>query len=206
MTLQTSGERVPIRLMSARIISAADAEALELSATTLRSAKEEAAALLARASAEAKVKRADAEAEGRREGIHRFQAALFAVEGERSSLRDAVTSEAIAHVFAVIQELIPHLPKEAVTESLVRDLLARARGTSAIELRVNPDQLEFVQSSLKGWIEDASMPVLLKSDPTLKLDECVVMSESGSLKASLKEQIDALEQTIRANLQMSKAA
>jgi type III secretion system HrpE/YscL family protein len=206
MTLQSAKAQRPVRLLSAKIISAADAETLLLASTTLRDARQEAEAILMRAQMEVKTKFAAAEADGRREGVNRFQASLLAVEQERAGLRDAMTAEAISHVFAVVNQLLPHISKEVVTENLVRDVLKRVRGTIAIELRVNPDQLPFVQTSLKSWIKDAAMSIVVKADAALKDDECIVMSESGSLKASLTEQIDALEKTIRANLHFSEAA
>jgi type III secretion system HrpE/YscL family protein len=206
MNVTVSAGNPPMRLANARVISADDAARLMSAVETLRRAREEAAALLAKANEEARILREVAAAEGRQEGVMRYQEALLLLEASRKSMRDSLTGETISHVFAVIEQLLPHIPKGAVTESLVRDLLKRVRGSGAVELRVNPEQIEFCQISLASWTDGAPMPVNLKADPSLANDECVIVGDSGSLKASLSEQIKALQNTIRANLQMSEAA
>jgi type III secretion system HrpE/YscL family protein len=193
-------------LANARVVSADDAERLMSAVETLRRAREEAAVLMAKANEEARILRETALAEGRQEGVMRYQEALFLLEASRKNMRDSLTGETISHVFAVIEQLLPHVPKGAITESLVRDLLKRVRGSGAVELRVNPEQIEFCQISLASWTDGAPMPVNLKADPSLANDECVIVGDSGSLKASLSEQIRALQHTIRANLRMSEAA
>jgi type III secretion system HrpE/YscL family protein len=206
MNVTASAGKPPMRLANARVISADDAARLMSAVETLRRAREEAAALLAKANEDARILREAAAAEGRQEGVMRYQEALLLLEASRKTMRDSLTGETISHVFAVIEQLLPHIPKGAVTESLVRDLLKRVRGSGAVELRVNPEQIEFCQISLASWTDGAPMPVNLKADPSLANDECVIVGDSGSLKASLSEQIKALQNTIRANLQMSEAA
>jgi type III secretion system HrpE/YscL family protein len=201
-----TGKALPMRLASARVISADDAVQLMSAVETLRRAREEAAALMLKANEESRILRESAVADGRREGVMRYQEELFLLEASRKTLRDSLTGETISHVFAVIEQLLPHIPKGAITENLVRDLLKRVRGSGAVELRVNPEQIEFCQISLASWTDGAPMPVNLKADPSLANDECVIVGDSGSLKASLSEQIKALQHTIRANLQMSEAA
>jgi type III secretion system HrpE/YscL family protein len=195
-----------MRFASARVISADDAAQLMSAVETLRRAREEAAALMLKANEESRVLRESAVADGRQEGVMRYQEELFLLEASRKTLRDSLTGETISHVFAVIEQLLPHIPKGAITENLVRDLLKRVRGSGAVELRVNPEQIEFCQISLASWTDAAPMPVNLKADPSLANDECVIVGDSGSLKASLSEQIKALQYTIRASLRMSEAA
>jgi type III secretion system HrpE/YscL family protein len=195
-----------MRLASARVISADDAAQLMSAVEKLRRAREEAAALMLKANEESRILRESAAADGRQEGVMRYQEELFLLEASRKTLRDSLTGETISHVFAVIEQLLPHIPKGAITENLVRDLLKRVRGSGAVELRVNPEQIEFCQISLASWTDGAPMPVNLKADPSLANDECVIVGDSGSLKASLSEQIKALQHTIRASLRMSEAA
>jgi type III secretion system HrpE/YscL family protein len=194
------------RFAKARVISAAEAAQLMSAAETLRLARVEAAALVAQATEASRALRETAVAEGKQEGVVRYQEALFALEVNKKNMRETLTAETITHVFAVIDQLLPHIPKGAITESLVRDLLKRVRGSGAIELRVNPAQIEFCQTSLTNWADGAAAPVTLKADATLASDECVIVGDSGSLKASLSEQMKALQHRIRANLRLSEAA
>jgi type III secretion system HrpE/YscL family protein len=198
--------RQAMRFVTAKVIGASEAADLMMAAETLRRAREEADALVSRARDEAHALRVAAEAEGRQEGVTRYQDALFALEENKSSMRASLTTEAVLHVFAVLDQLLPHIPQGAITESLVRELLKRVRGSNAIELRVNPEQMTFCQSSLKAWTDGAAMSVTLKADASLADDECVIFGDSGSLKASLREQINALKLTIRSNVHLSEAA
>jgi flagellar biosynthesis/type III secretory pathway protein FliH len=200
MNLRHAAIGKPMRFAMARIISARDADERQLSAQTLRGARERAAALEDQAKEAAKQLRESAKKLGQLDGLKQYQSALFALEAERSALREAISSEAITHVFAVINQLLPSIPKDIVTESMVRETLKRVRGTHAIELRVNPAQMASAQSVLNACISEMSVPVIVKADATLTEDECVVMGETGSLKASLNEQLTALEQNVRANL------
>lgn len=186
------------RVFGARLVKAADFDA-QLSAQAIRKRAEAKAEQIVQVTLEraARIEEA-ARQKGQQLGLEKFAVQLAELEQTKLRFERDAEQQLIQHVFAVLRQLLPSIPSNLVTDSIVRQLIRREGRGRRLQLRVAPGELEFALSraeawSLEGKDDGVRMTIEIKADASLAPDTCVMKSEFGSVTASLSAQLDILE-------------
>lgn len=143
-------------------------------------------------------------AEGREEALAEFTQQTAAALQQLKQLEARVEPEYIALVRDCCEKVLGQeltLNPEAIVE-LVRTVLKSARQQREIIVRLNPQDVPILERS-KGRLMQVlarASEVQLREDPLIDRGGCQVMTELGSIDASLERQLDALGAALGAEL------
>ncbi len=175
-----------------RVLSAAEAglyrdaeAALALMGTAAREQREAAAKALA---AECRTAREAAEQEGHRAAARLLAQTAARAQGEIARLPGqiaVVVAEAVARVVGGLDlaEAVARAARRAVEE---------LRGRHGIVVRVAPACAAAVRARLSGLAAD----LLVAEDRTLDVDECVIETGAGTVRAGLSQQLAVLRDAL----------
>jgi flagellar biosynthesis/type III secretory pathway protein FliH len=179
----------------------------------LLDAREEAAALVARAQTEAEALRAEAGAvreaarregfeTGRADGLAEAAVALAAARREASRLLEAAAPTAIALAAKMAERIIGRgvaLSPETMAEIAGQALAACRPGAGTVRIRVHPDDLPAVEARRAALEAGAPAATLeLIADETVGRHGCVIETPRGRVDARLETQLAALERALTA--------
>lgn len=183
-----------------RRIPAAVVDASERARAIVAAAEEEARALVGAAEADAARVRQDAVEAGRQEGLARAAAVLAgaALERERrlAPLAGEVAALGLEVARRVLGDAVAAQP-EVVLELAAR-ALAEARDREIVVLRVSPADAARVRAAegrLSALLRRAP-GARLREDPDLAPGDVVVETEAGTVDASVRAQLAALERAL----------
>ncbi len=181
----------------------------------LLDARDEAAALLARAAAEADALRAETGAVreaarregfeiGRADGVAEAAVALAAARSEAARLLEAAAPTAIALAAKMAERIVGRgvaLAPETMAE-IAREALAACRpGPGAVRIRIHPDDLPAVEARRAALEASAPAATLdLVADEAVGRHGCVIETPQGRVDARLDIQLAALERALTAGV------
>jgi flagellar biosynthesis/type III secretory pathway protein FliH len=176
-------------------------------------ARGEAAALLARASAEADALQATAAAahqaarqegfeRGRADGLAEAAIMLAAARTEAARLVEGAGATAIALARRMAEKIVGRtvaLDPEAMAEIAAEALGACRPGPGTIRVRLHPDDLPAVEARRAALAQRAPIATLeLVADDTVGRHGCVIETPQGRVDARLETQLAALERALGA--------
>lgn len=174
-------------------------------------ARQEAAALLARAQTEADALRADAAAvreaarcegfeTGRADGLAEAAVALAAAHTEAARLVAAAGPSAIALAAKMAEKIVGRavaLAPETMAEIAGEALAACRPGAGTIRVRIHPDDLPAVEARRAALEARAPAAALeLVADEAVGRHGCVIETAQGRVDARLESQLAALERAL----------
>ncbi len=140
-------------------------------------------------------RRAAAQAEGFAEGkaaVETHVGDALAALAEGVAAHEAQRRSEIADAaFAAVQAIIGAIPADIALSGIVAQTVARmdAQGEGALHIEVAPAMLDALAARLP-----AETAALLRSNPALGAQDCTVVTDKGSLVASLDVQLESLAQ------------
>jgi flagellar biosynthesis/type III secretory pathway protein FliH len=174
--------------------------ASSVSPRAVRDAKTLADAILADAEAAARARaseaeraaamlRVEAEEEGRREGNAKVAALIAATRAERDRALGEARREIVTLAIAVAKRLVGDaVERDArVVESIARDAIERARGSSRLRILVAPADAPALAALASAHL----IPLEVEPDPTLGRGDCVVRADVGTIDARLDTKLAA---------------
>ena len=177
----------------------------------LLDAREEAAALVARARTEAEAVRAEAGAvreaarregfeSGRADGVAEAAVALAAARREAARLLEATAPAAIALAAKMAERIVGRavaLAPETMAEIAGQALAACRPGAGTVRVRIHPDDLPAVEARRAALEAGAPAATLeLVADETVGRHGCVIETPQGRVDARLDTQLAALERAL----------
>jgi flagellar biosynthesis/type III secretory pathway protein FliH len=196
-----------VSVVGARLMKAADFDA-QLSAQAVRTRAQAKADDIVKNTLERATKiEGAARDKGERLGLERYAAAMLELESARTQLLEHAEPQLIQYVFSVVRQLLPSLPANLVTESMVLQLIRRESRARGVQLRVSPSELEFALSRCEQWRNQGkngtmTIAIEVKPDAALEPGTCVMKSEFGTVTARIREQLDVLEQNALAAISL----
>jgi flagellar biosynthesis/type III secretory pathway protein FliH len=174
-------------------------------------ARGEAAALLARARAEAEAMRADLSAAreaarregleaGRAEGVAEAAVTLAAARTEAARLTEEAAAAAIALATKMAEKIVGRavaLSPETMADIAGEALAACRPGAGTVRVRVHPEDLPAVEARREVLATRAPAAALeLIADETVGRSGCVIETPQGRVDARLETQLAALERAL----------
>jgi type III secretion protein L len=179
----------------------------------LLDARQEAAALVARARTEAEALRAEAGAAreaarregfetGRADGVAEAMVALAAARREAARLLEATAPTAIALAAKMAERIIGRavaLSPETMAEIAGQALAACRPGAGTVRIRIHPHDLPAVEARRAALAAGAPAATLeLVADEAVGRHGCVIETPQGRVDARLETQLAALERALMA--------
>jgi flagellar biosynthesis/type III secretory pathway protein FliH len=174
-------------------------------------ARGEAAALLARARAEAETMRAEVSAAreaarregleaGRAEGVAEAAVTLAAARTEAARLTEGAAPVAITLATKMAEKIVGRavaLSPETMADIAGEALAACRPGAGTVRVRVHPDDLPAVEARREALATRAPAAALeLVADETVGRSGCVIETPQGRVDARLETQLAALERAL----------
>jgi type III secretion protein L len=199
------GDR-PIFAPAGRIVRAKDIAAWHEGDGYIAAATAEARGIITRAEAE----RDQLIEAGRREGERAGAAAITARTADVTQHLDrflARSEDWLAELIVdTVERILGRLNSRKATLSAAATALRAFRHARRLSVRVPPADVAWVEEGLKEALEPALQALLvIQPDPQLGPGRCIVASEFGLVEAGIAEQVAALRNGLRAELEESRA-
>ncbi len=165
----------------------------------LEALREQAIRELEEAREEAEAIRAAARKEGKREGLGQCEEMLAKARAEFEELRRSGEREMVELAFELARRILGRSLErhpEWVAD-MVAEVLPRARGHEAIEIRVHPDDLEWVKAQRDAYARRLQgVAIYFCGDDAVDRGGCVVETASGRIDACLETQLAVLKERL----------
>ena len=170
----------------------------------LAEARAQAQQILDQANHEGEEIRQRAHQEGYEEGLGQYTEQTTQALMQIEQFRDAIEPEYIKLVSACVEKIIG---KELRTEprtivSIVRTALKDATQQREINVRVNPDDVDTLRSNQRRLFDVLARAgnIEIREDESVRRGGCIVVTELGTIDASLDRQLTALEAALQDEL------
>jgi type III secretion system HrpE/YscL family protein len=143
--------------------------------------------------------------EGYQEGLGQHTEAIMRASIELKRLREAVEAEYVKLVRTCVEKLLGQeikLHPDAVV-GIVRNALRDAGQQREIIVRVHPSSAEEVRKNHRRLLDVLARAnqVEVREDPSVSPGGCIVVTELGTIDASLERQLQAIEAALDLELQ-----
>jgi len=184
----------------AGVVSAEVFDAHQAAQALRETAQREAEQLLAQARVEAEALRAAAREQGRQEGLAKVAEQLLRARQDAARLLQQGERQAVSLALRIAERILGRDLQRApeLLAELCATALEQQRSTSAVVLRVHPSSaavLRAEQPRLHALLA-RSVDVVLKEDPAVQPEGCILQTESGTLDAQLATQLRMLERVL----------
>jgi len=161
--------------------------------------------LVTRAQQEAHTIKELAAREGYKNGFEESQKQLEEVKGrliEFVSLKDKMYEEFYPHIMEISLEIAKKIIKQETNTSneILKNIFASVMDemnsdTQRIEIKVNPQDVEFANVSLPEIVKDKGLNirVIISQDETIEKGSCIVLANNGVIDANFKTQLAVLQ-------------
>ena len=145
---------------------------------------------------ELETERADARAqglaEGRRDGLDQFAAAVAALHTARDQLAERMRGQITDLAVAVVERIAPALGADKLVPVLVGEAVRQLAFEPNLVVRVHPDVAEATRLRLAGdGLGIGGTPTTeIVATPEFGEFDCVIETEGGVVRAGLREQLD----------------
>lgn len=186
------------------IIDRATVGATEAAERIIAEAEARAQDIVAAAEEEAEAARAKGFAEGQDQGRAEATQQIVGALAEVQRMADALEPQFIGLVRACVGEIIGEELRtndEAIVQ-IVRRALQDARQQREVIVRVHPEDAEVLRGQERSLLAvlARAQQVDVREDPQIRRGGCIVVTELGSIDASLERQLDALSHALQAEL------
>lgn len=136
--------------------------------------------------------RAQGLAEGRRDGLDQFAAAVAALHTAREQLAERMRGQITDLAVAVVERIAPALGADKLVPVLVGEAVRQLAFEPNLVVRVHPDVAEATRLRLAGdGLGIGGTPATeIVATPEFGEFDCVIETEGGVVRAGLREQLD----------------
>lgn len=161
-------------------------------------AKQEAAALVEEAKADALQIREQAFQEGHAEGCAQYVEALSRTRADHSAWLERAEPEAVELALKIAARVIGEVvhTEPAALRTIARNAALAARGRGDFEMSIHPDALEQVQGLAQALSTELGVNIHLQTDLNLGPADCVVHTSAGDIDARLESQLQAIRRVL----------
>ena len=184
---------------SPRVVKARVIDSLEQLGVDVDQARRQADALLADARQEAKRLRAEAIQEGRAEGLEQLLSQMAQTRREYTEVVEAAEQDMLDLAFRLARRIVGRTVELEPTtvREMVAGVLRHARGKRDIEVRVNPQDLDVLESARETMADQVDgVPVHFEADGQLERGSCVIHTESGRVDGRIDTRLETLRRAL----------
>ncbi|MCB9654206.1 MAG: type III secretion system stator protein SctL [Deltaproteobacteria bacterium] len=194
----------PPRTAKKPIIEREEVDARHRAHAIIGEAEERAQRILDDAEEQADQTRQRGYEEGREEGRAEFTQQITKALLGLDRLAQALEPSYVRLVRTCVSEIIGEALKmtdDAIVE-IVRRALRDTRQQREVIVRVNPDDVEMLRRNERRLLEMLARAntIDIREDPTVDRGGCIVVTELGTIDATLDKQLDALEAALETEL------
>ena len=184
---------------SATVLKAGVVEELGTYRRELEALRRQARETLSKAQEEAQAIRDEAHEEGRREGLLQWEEELAMARAEFGKLRRRGEREMVELAFELARRVLGRSLEDNPdwVADVVAQALPRARGYGAVEIRVHPEDRQWVEARRDAYARHLKgVPIYFCEDSAIDRGGCVVDTESGRIDACLDTQLAVLKEQV----------
>ncbi len=187
------------------IVKAADYAKLLQANALIQAAEEEAARIKEEAQKAFAEEKERGYTEGLEEGRLEMAERTFEAIAKGIDFIESLEKNTVDIVIKSLQRILDDMPPEERIVSVVRRALAYVRSQKNVVMRVNPQELAWVQKEIASLSNEVLGIDTLRVVGDKMLDEgaCILESDLGIIDASLSVQIKALRNVFESHLQKS---
>lgn len=111
----------------------------------------------------------------------------------------SVEGDLINAVMQTVRKIVRDFSNEELVFNAVQNSLELIRDTQAVHIRIHPDTQAGLQQRLDELNHDVRFLHLI-ADDTLKLDDCILETESGIINANIEQQIETIAKALGASI------
>lgn len=161
--------------------------------------------LVTRAQQEAHTIKELAAKEGYKNGFNEAQEQLEAIKNDLAEflkLKDEMYEDFYPHIMEIAFEIAKKIIKKETTmdENILKEIFASVMDefnseTQRIEIKVNPNDLEFANASLPEVLKEKNVNarMIITQDDSIEKGSCVVIANNGVIDANFKSQLAVLQ-------------
>jgi len=132
--------------------------------------------------------------EGYEAALEHIAVKLIMLAKEANATRESIEESAGNIAIKIVEKITSDIGSKETVLALAKSAASEFVPGESIVLRVHPDNQPYIHEKLLESEQPASRFVEVVGDPVLSLDDCVLETEYGQIKADLKTQLKVIRE------------
>lgn len=134
------------------------------------------------------------QAEGYEAALEHIAVKLVVLAKEANAAREALEENAGSLAIKIVEKIASDIGPRETIAALAKSAAAEMLPREPVVLRVHPDKHDYMTNHVLDSAGESSRIIEVISDPALAVNDCVLETEFGQIKADLKTQLKVLKE------------